>query len=245
VTASGFSGSGDHHGKQSTTRGEKMARVLKILGAAVLVVLALSAVVSSGASAAMVLPDFTVATNATGTGGAASLLGPVAIKATGLDVKLTAINELEGTFDINFLGVTLLGEECHSLGDKEKVILATGTYKLVLTLKPAGTDVRLVLLTLEPPVHIECKVLSTLIVVSGTILGTLTANAAGKQNKFTIKVNAKSATEQEFKSYENDAGTAVPTKLLCEVLENKKPEECAEEAGTTLITTAAATELIN
>jgi hypothetical protein len=59
-----------------------MSQPLKAVGVVVLAAVALAVVVPSGASAAMALPEFSPKTNATGSGGAASLLGPVAIKAT-------------------------------------------------------------------------------------------------------------------------------------------------------------------
>jgi hypothetical protein len=216
-----------------------MMKQLKILGLMVVAAFALGAAASGAASAVtMTLPSFSVVTGGTGTSGAAQFFGAASIKCTSGAGVGSGINSKMSTSTGEFKGCTVLGEECHSLGDKGGVILGSGTQQLVLVTL-AGVDSHLVLLE-GPEVHIECKTLSTLIIVKGDVLGSIT----GSGKTFTVKVNAKSRTEQEFKGYENDSGTIVKTQLLSSTNEGTFAES-GEEAGTGTVTTEKETQIVN
>jgi hypothetical protein len=147
----------------------------------------------------------------------------------------------EGTVTIDFNKCTLLGEECHSLGDKEGLILAGGTFLLVL-LDINGKD-DLGILILATPVHIECKFLGILVNVTGMVLG-LIVRKATKGKEFEILVHAKGAKEQEVKEYLNEKEAAVKEVLSSSVNEGTA-EESGEEGGTAVLTTEKESELIN
>jgi len=211
---------------------------LLVVGVAALSVAALAGV----ASGAMTLPELSKETNATSVGGAGSLLGVAAIQCTGNTGSTTAEGKKHGKYTISFTGCSLGGQECKSLGGVAKTITVSGLALLVLTLKPG--DIRLILFE-QPRTHIECAFLSTLVLVEGTVLGSIELEA-GTKNKFKVKVKATSSTAPEFKTYENDAGTAVTVSLKCSTNEGTSFSECSENAGeATSTTTAAEDSLVN
>ena len=215
---------------------------LKVLGMLIMAVSMLSAIVAaSSASAAMKNAEFTVASNGTGTSGPGTLFGPANITCLDDRMTTTATNKKEGTISIDFLDCTLLGEECHSLGDKTGVILTGGKYLLVL-LDINGKDQLGILITIEP-LHNECKFLSTLAVLEGSVIGLIEAKA-GTKKEFIIKIKAKGAKEQEVKEYLNEEEKAVKAGLKTSTNEGTK-EESAWEAGEEILTTEKETELIN
>ena len=187
-------------------------KVMRILGALAIAVCALAALASSGASAAMVLPTFSVQTNGTSTSGAGTLFGAAEIRAADdSDTFTMNADRRSGTFHIDFLESKALGQECHTAGDLAGIILLGGNYKLVLDTL-GGVDHHLILFEPEEA-KIECKFLSTRVVVKGNVLGTIVSTGtSGKEYK--VDVNATSKTGQEYKEYENDAAEKVKTQLL-------------------------------
>ena len=216
---------------------------LKVLGLFIMAVSMLGATVaaSSASAAEMKNPEFTVQSNGTSTSGPGTLFGPAEIKCLDDTDKTTAINKKEGTISIDFLDCTSLGEECHSLGDKTGTILTGGKYLLVL-LDINGKDQRGILITIEP-LHIECKFLSVLAVVTGTVLGLIEAKA-GTKKEFIIKIRAKGAKEQEVKEYLNEKEEKVKAGLKTSTNEGTASES-GEEAGEDILNTEKETELIN
>ena len=214
-------------------------KVTRILGVLAVALCALGGVASS-ASATMVLPNFSVQTGGSGTGGEGVLFGAAEIKCTDLSAKMTMnATKKAGTFDINFLGCKAFGAECHSEGDEKGIILSKGNYQLVLG-TVAGSDKRFVLF--EPSeTKIICAFLSTKVVVKGTVLGEITQTGA---NTFNLKTAATSKTGQEFKEYENDEGALVKAQLLSNT-NGGAFSESGENAGTAALTSEANTTLEN
>ena len=174
---------------------------------------------------------------------AGTLFGPENItctKSSGSTVLKSGATR-EGTITIDFNGCTLLGEECHSLGDKAGLILTGGTFLLVL-LDINGKD-DLGTLILATPVHIECNFLGILDTVTGMVIGLIVRKAVkGKEFEFLIK--AKGAKEQEVKEYLNEKEETVKEHLSSSVNEGTA-EESGEEAGTIKMITEKETELID
>jgi len=220
----------------------KYARLAWVLVAGML---ALSLAALAGvASGAMVLPELSVLTNATSVGEAGSLLGVAAIQCTGNTGSTTAETTKHGKYSITFTGCSLGGQECKSLGGVAKTITVSGLALLVLTLQPG--DHRLILFE-QGRIHIECAFLSTLVLVEGTVLGSIELEAgAGNKNKFRIKVKATGAKAPEFKTFEDDNGNSVTVSLKCSTNEGTTFTECSENAGeATSTTTATEDGLVN
>ena len=219
-----------------------MMKRLKILGVLAVTVFVLGAVtVSVASAAAMKNPEFTVTTNGTGTSSAATFFGAAEIKCKSGTGTGTAINKKEGTGTGDFKECSLFNEECHSLGDAGGVILGGGITRLVLG-DVSGKDQRLALGE-GKELHIECKFLSTLVIVRGSVLGSIEAKA-GTKNEFIVKVKAKGAKEQEFTEYLNEKEEAVKVHLESSTNEGTFSES-AEEAGEGIVKTEKNTELIN
>ena len=221
-----------------------MNKAVKILGTLVVAMLMLSALATSGASAAaMKNPEFTVETGGTSTSGEGKLFGLAEIKCKSDTDTTTATNKKEGTISIDFKECTLGGKQCHSLGDAAGTILTGGSTLLVL-LDISGKDQRGVLITIKE-LHIECEFLATLAVVTGAVLGLIEhEGTASKTTKFIIKVKAKGATEQEVKEYLNEKEEAVKAHLSTSTDEGTASES-GEEAGEDKLTTTKETELID
>jgi hypothetical protein len=222
----------------------------RLFGLLVVASAVLGAVVASAASGAtMVLPEFSVATAGTSTSGAGTLFGGEQEIKCRKDKGLSGpISKSLGTYDLNFEECELLGKKCRSLGELSgsSTILTTGEYHLVLTLALAGTDRRLIwFLTRE--LHIECELGSgILILVKGTVLGTIAAKAGSTNKKeFTVSVRATSRA-QEYTSYENDNGTIVSAGVgLVQAVNEGATSASFEEAGPSELLTERATELTN
>ena len=209
------------------------------------VVFVLGAVsVSVSSAAEMKSPEFNGAPGVGHlSGGAGTLFGPENISCTESKggMGLNAGSTKEGTVTIDFNGCKVLGEECHSLGDKAGLILAGGTFRLVL-LDVNGKD-DLGILLLITPIHWECKFLSTLMNVTGMVIGLIDRKAV-KGKEFLILVHAKGAKEQEVKEYLNEKEEAVKEHLSCSVNDGTV-EECSLELGEVLLVTEKESELIN
>jgi len=203
-------------------------RRLKIAGLAVMAALSLFVVVTASASAA-VLPEFTVETNGTGSGGETEFIsGSAAFKCRSATSIMRDVNKREGvvTADFSQCSATVLGEKlfCASLGDPfakngseitNSTILRGGTAHLVRG--PKGSPIALVLLQ-GPELHIECSNAKSTIVVLALLKGTLLGGVTPLRTKtktFELKVETTKAggTEQKFKDYENDSGTEVAAKV--------------------------------
>jgi hypothetical protein len=219
-----------------------MMKRLKMLGLMAAAVCLLGIAASSAFAVKMELPSFSNVTTNAGTdkGGPSELFGGVKIKSPKNESQfLVAANGKEGTFTVDFLEAVAVGEECHSLGDKPGVILTGGKWQMVLDTL-AGADSRLILF--EPAeVHIECKVLTSLVLVKGKVLGKITGP---RGTEFIINTAATSATGQEFKQYENNSGTFVTTQLLSGTNEGTFAES-GENAPNDELTLEKETELIN
>ncbi|HEY1833085.1 MAG TPA: hypothetical protein VGG08_01505 [Solirubrobacteraceae bacterium] len=98
------------------------------------------------------------------------------------------------------------------------------------------------ILFLLDPVTIACKFLATKVEVlaSSTVIGKITGT--GKTTSFKFEVNVIDG-KQQFISYENDKGEAVPTEL--KLMVNHLSAKGTIEYMAWTLTTELATELIN
>ncbi len=176
-----------------------------------LIVAAATAIAASYASATtMTLPNFSVNTTFTGTGGEGTLTASgftTSCRSASGEGTMETGNRLGlFTIDVRECSTSLTTEPCHSLGGTtNNLILTSGSWHLVLRLV-SNVDQRLFLLLLNP-LHIECG--TVLLSIRGDLLGT------GKEkNELEFEVTVKSTgTAQEITSFENDNGTLVETKL--------------------------------
>ena len=188
---------------------------LKLIGSALVVVVALSAIAVSGASAA--LPEFssTFPNTFKSKGGAATFEqkgGLAPVSATSSEGKGEITSAKGGTFDELFLGTTApLSGKCTGLDDKTiGSVLAKGTFKLGY-LDAAKTKPGLAF-TLNPETHFECEKTITLVTVRGCAAGELgptgppkrfifnvTLTQAGGVNTFTQILNATNTAFEECK----------------------------------------------
>jgi hypothetical protein len=224
-----------------------MTRRATVLASCLIAAFAALAVISALASAAMTLPEFsgTAATAGTGSGGAGKLTISGGASLIGTSAQGTYAFEPGsrrlGTFNIDFLGVTQGGEECHSLGDTSGVVLVTGSWHLVLWL--TGANDKHLILALLHELHIECpKSAVKLLLVLGQVLGSIAAlNGSEKEFGVTLKDNG---TNQEFTLYENDAGTGIDVTLETSQ-EGGKQKPSFEEAEHNLLTFNGSTKIEN
>ena len=192
---------------------------LNVLGLLLMAMLTLTAAISAAsASAEIVLPQFSSASSALGSGGASTLetVGGKKVGSTHLTFTTAPENTRLGTFTIDFFEVTepALGARCNSLGDPSNggVILVHGTYHVVPRL-PSGVLLLLLLL----PVHLLCLLagVSVLVLITGDILGILTP--VGKKVKtsehYTLSFK-QTKGKQEVTEYDNDAGAMAKAQLL-------------------------------
>jgi hypothetical protein len=192
---------------------------LKVLGLAFIAVFALSAVASATASAAQpkVLAEaFPVKYTATSNEAlleASSIAAPIKCLTSTSEGELT--NEVIGTFHIHFEKCTLEGEECHGLGEAAGVILALGKIEVVFLKLGTGTGLTVGVLFTTEEVHIECKFLSILLRVKGTLVGSITPT--NTKTKSFIPVVEQSKGNNKIVKYFNAAGTEEGTSLLTSV----------------------------
>jgi hypothetical protein len=165
---------------------------VRLLVLALFAVFAVAAVASATASAAVeTLPYFTPET-ATGTG--TSGKGVLAAGSTELICKKdtssmgAATRSVSGErpfnlgqYTIDFKECTSVGEQCHSLGDEHGTILLQGEYHLVTIDNGTRRFAGVWFLLPAGGLHLECEILSTLIIVTGNVLGLL-ANAADTED---------------------------------------------------------------
>jgi hypothetical protein len=191
-------------------------RLIKSVSLAFAAVLVVSAVAVASASAA--LPEYSpTSANLTTKGGAATLEqegGPAPITATSSEGTGTITGAKSGTFDILYLGTSVLGAKCKGLNDTvEGSVLVKGATDLrYATREPKDV----VVLFLLQEVHFECNtVFVPLVNVRGCVPGLVTPiNAKVKPTEhFTLKLEG-SKGKQAITEVFNEAGTAKEKCLL-------------------------------
>jgi hypothetical protein len=218
---------------------------LRLFGLLVAVVAVFSvavAVVSSASGATMELPQFSASASGTSTSGPGTLFGATEIECTKDKGLQGAISNTLGTYDLNFEEcTTLVTAPCHSLGQAagSKIILTTGQYHLLLTGGPNGGGMHQYLLwLLVAELHLECEVLSTLVVVKGNVLGQIIGES---ETKFSVGVSGTKGG-QNIKEYENNNGTLVAAEGLLAAL-NEGTFKASFENSTGSLITAVKTKL--
>jgi len=148
-------------------------RRFAVVGAALLAVLALTAVVASSAVAALpeFLPSSGVIIGGSSGAGELQIQGGGTVKCE----KDKPLGEITGpktaTIDVHFEGCKALGFAANSVDDKAKagVILVKGTALLCYLSKAAKTVGLLV--TISPKLEIEVPTAKTIITVEGSVIG--------------------------------------------------------------------------
>ncbi len=218
---------------------------LRLFGLLVVSLSALGAVVSSAASGVtMVLPSFSVATSGTSSSGPGTVFAPTLIECRKDRGLFGAVSKSLGTYAITFEKCETLGSRCRSLGQAagSDTVVSTGEYHLVLETL-GGRDVRLIWF-LVSTLHFECEILgTTLIVISGTVLGSIEAKGTNRK-EFLITARATSRA-QEITSYENDNGTLVAATGLSEAVNEGTARASFAEFGPETMLTERETELLN
>jgi hypothetical protein len=95
--------------------------------------------------------------------------------------------------EINFEKCTALGFPTNSLGDKAETILVDNASVLLCLIEPK-TLVFGVLIKLASAVHLEVPLAGALLKIEGSIIGTITPNAKGKEKKITFAQKAGDPT---------------------------------------------------
>lgn len=211
---------------------------LKLLGLALIALVALSAIGASSALALEnpeLLPNPTAAAPAvfsikSGAGELQSSLANIKCKAD--TAKATFTSAREGTTTIDFTGCTVGGEECHSLGDSSGTILVNNAKITLVDVLLGGTTLGLGLLVqLTNEVHIECKGIVGLVLVKNAVIGEFLSVA----NEEEIKV--KTIKKLDFKLLEGKQEyrtcdlPAVPCENSKKVFELKVKTILGEESG--------------
>ncbi len=147
---------------------------IKLIGFAILAVLAFTAVMASTAAAKPEFLDNVAGNTFEGKGGAGALEvlgGGLKIACTENTFSGTITNNEEGTISkLDFKGCTALGFKANSLGDAEGTILADGIPFKLCYINEAKKEVGLYLEKIN--VHVEVPALvGTLINVTGSIIG--------------------------------------------------------------------------
>jgi hypothetical protein len=204
----------------------------RLLGVALLALLALGAFASASASA-LVLPGFL--THQESFTGKSTGAEPELELSSGAKVKCKtapsegtgeAGSDSLGAFHIHFTGCeqTALKHECHSTGDANGVILVLGIWHLVYS---SVSPLVVANLFLVEHFHFECSALASILVL-GSVLCPVVDNGTSHA---TWVFNCKQAKGvQEQKTYWNDAGTEVTSGLKCSVGEGAEAE-CGEQAA--------------
>jgi hypothetical protein len=205
------------------------------------VVMALTAIAATTASAAIEFLPGAAKTAFTGTSAEAVLQvkGGAAIKCTKSEVA-TGNGELLSSktllFIVDFTGCKTLGLPINSLGDKAEVILVhvEGETCTVSTSPLVGA------VLLKPlPLHLEVPSVGTLLLVEGKFVGGLEPpNKSTKEYKLAI---AQKEGKQGIEGCLNAAGTKVEPETLTTSENGKAAVASAEEAksGTLVFTTTA------
>jgi hypothetical protein len=145
-----------------------------------------------------------------------------------------------GTLTIDFEGCTLLGEECHSLGDSSGTILTGGSYTDVydsLSTEKAGL---LPALLFEPKeLHIECKIASELLLVKGTILLLFGELTSGKEVETTTIITTVKEGKPGDTNYWLKSEETVKHPLLLTSVSGGTFEESGDESENNKVTYGA------
>lgn len=203
-------------------------RQLKIFAVMLMAVFTLGAVAVSSASAAMALPELTNTNNGTISGGVGKFRGAATITCNKVSGSGTTAASLKlGTYTLDFKECEAFKEECHSLGATAGLIATGGEWHLVLDTL-AGTDFRLIWFLVKN-LHIECKFLSSLVVVEGNVLCEIKEL---KEGEFEINCDTEEeGKKQHFREFENTAGEKVTTGIGLESsLDEGAFEKSTEEA---------------
>jgi len=225
---------------------------LKILGLALMSVLALSVIASATASAALprVLNEVgeEVAPKFEGTSGATEFAK--LNKKTFICAASTAEGQFEkgkplGLFHIHFTGCTISSGACTGEGDGEKEILVLGTFHIVYDKLLSEGSLGAAILFLIPRFHYTCTVtgLKILMLVQGEVLCLLKSiNTFAKH--FEVVCEQKEVGDPGEATYWNDEGKAINIKegLLGE--ENTGKFEMSSESGAGLILTTENVEIM-
>jgi hypothetical protein len=237
-------------GPDNNTKGTHMTRKVAILAACLITALTATAALAATSNAAMTLPTFSgTATEGKGDDGASkfSVKGGASLidtSGSGSGTFNSGSRNL-GPGSVTLLGLTQGGEPCHELGlaASSTTVAFTGEWHLVLFVKGGVDDHYALFLLPSFGVHVECPAAAVkLLTVFGSILG-LISQKTGSTRQFSVKVLAPGGV-QEFSEYENDAGTAVKTKLETSQ-ENGARKESFENIEAGLVEFPTATSIEN
>jgi hypothetical protein len=120
-----------------------------------------------------------------------------------------------GTFRVDFTTCGLLGQECKSLGQSAELIEVHGEWHLV-HLKAEPTHSELLLLfgaDNSDAIHIECALLSSLLLLSGSIVGSI---APVTPHTFALQFETEgtgATLKQTTREFENNKGEIVKPEL--------------------------------
>jgi len=185
-------------------------RRIKVVGFAVMAVLALSAFVSATASAALVgvLGTGAETESFTGSGGSGTLealsgVSPVICKTQTSEGKNES--KTAGSFHITFEGCTAGGITCTGLGDTSGKILTLGSFQYVFDKLGTGSELGVGILFSIAPAHFSCSIL--LIEVTGQVLCLVTPKETSSTHA-EIKCEKNGADPKET-VYWTEAGTEV------------------------------------
>jgi hypothetical protein len=195
-----------------------MSRRVSVLTWCVVIVAAISALVSVGAFAAMVLPVFSgTTTRFIGEGNVAlfTLEGGRRHECTRSsdDFSFATGSRNGGPGLIDLEECEFEDELCRSLGASLGSIEATGEWHLVLLTK-SSVDSHYFLFALSPTgLHVECPGTALgLQLLEGGILGSINQKS-GSTSEFSLGIKDHEGRSQEFTEYENNAGTSVKVSL--------------------------------
>jgi hypothetical protein len=203
-------------------------------GLAATTALAICTIVSSAAMGVELLPQFTVETGFTGTGGKAVLetKGETKVSCAKSTLEASAASKVKGTFHLAEKECAVLGLfKCTGTGDSSGVVLMAGEWILV-----DGGE--LMLLTVTPAIHFECA--STSVQVKGSLLAAITP-VQTKTSKYELRVKETKA-KQELSEYENENGEILVATLLSSI-NSGAFEETGMESAESRLTTSKETEI--
>jgi hypothetical protein len=195
-----------------------MTRRMMALPTGLIALLAMFAVISSVASAAMELPVFSGNdAGATGSYGKLKFVtrggAAVACKKGTSSMSFNGGSRGLGPISFTFEECSQALEPCRNLAGTAGTISMTGEWHLVLMIK-AGNDSHYFLVLLPSfGLHIECPAAPVrLLLVLGSVLGPI-VRMGNEMFNLTVKDGVEEDGPQEFSEYENEAGTAVKAGL--------------------------------
>lgn len=179
-------------------------RQLKILGLALMAVLALGVAISATASAEElgILPEGTAAeplvVNGTAGEGVLETLGGSTVTCTSAELLTSWTSHTLGLFHLHFKGCKSAAGSCSTAGDAKGVILVLGTIHLVFDKITEGLGAGILLLLEE--VHLTCgELIKVLILVRGSILCLATPiNTLVKEGEVICKQTKGDQAERSY-----------------------------------------------